>query len=206
MGLDTVSQQIRSGGAPAATAGDVKKKFIAPPANTVYSSSPAAAQPQAAENTPLFDGAVDLQSIVQQWPQIIERIRASNFQIGSFLSQTQPGEFRNGTLTIQFHNDGKGQLAIDMCRKKTDVIEKVLKDALGQAVSVKFESAQLQTAKAATPAVTPGARLNRKEEEQVMSDPAVQMILQGLSARPIKIERLEELETERKDLTEETEL
>jgi len=73
-------------------------------------------------------------------------------------------------------------------------------------VSVKFESAQLQTAKAATPAATPGARLNRKEEEQVMSDPAVQMLLQGLSARPIKIERLEEPETERQDLTEETEL
>jgi len=209
LGLDAVSQQIRSGGAPAAAAADVKKKFIAPPANTpssIPTESAAAEQPQAAVNSPLFDGAVDLQSIVQQWPQIIERIRASNFQIGSFLSQTQPGEFRNGTLTIQFHNDGKGQLAIDMCRKKTDVIEGALKEAMGQAVSVKFESAQLQTAKAATPAATPGARLNRKEEEQVMSDPAVQMLLQGLSARPIKIERLEEPETERQDLTEETEL
>ncbi|MBN2513396.1 MAG: DNA polymerase III subunit gamma/tau [Sedimentisphaerales bacterium] len=208
LGLDAVSQQIRSGTAPAAAAGDVKKKFIVPPANTPSSIStePAAADhPQAAVNSPLFDGAVDAQSIVQQWPQIIERIRASNFQIGSFLSQTQPGEFRNGMLTIQFHNDGKGQLAIDMCRKKTDVIESVLKDALGQAVHVKFESAQLQTAKAATPAATPGARLNRKEEEQVMSDPAVQMLLQGLSARPIKIERLEVPE-EQQDLTEETEL
>lgn len=208
LGLDAVSQQLRGGTAPA-TAGDVKKKFIAPPANTpssIPTESAAAEQPQAAVNSPLFDGAVDIQSIVQQWPQIIERIRTANFQIGSFLSQTQPGEFRNGMLTIQFHNDGKGQLAIDMCRKKTDVIEKVLKDALGQAVNVKFESAQLQAAKAATPAATPGARLNRKEEEQVMSDPAVQMILQGLSARPIKIERLEEPETERKDLTEETEL
>lgn len=209
LGLDAVSQQIRSGTAPAAAAGDVKKKFIAPPANTpssISTESAAAEHAQAAVNTPLFDGAVDLQSIVQQWPQIIERMRAANFQIGSFLSQTQPGEFRNGMLTIQFHNDGKGQLAIDMCRKKTDVIEAVLKDALGQAVGVKYESAQLQTAKAETPAAAPGARLNRKEEEQVMSDPAVQMLLQGLSARPIKIERLEEPETERKDLTEETEL
>ncbi|MEN6309826.1 MAG: DNA polymerase III subunit gamma/tau [Anaerohalosphaeraceae bacterium] len=208
MGLDAVSQQIRSGGGPAASA-DVKKKFIAPPANTPspISTPPAAADhPQSAENTPLFGGAVDTQSIQQQWPQIIERMRASNFQIGSFLSQTQPGEFRNGMLTIQFHNDGKGQLAIDICRKKTDVIEAVLKDALGQAVSVKYESAQLQTAKTETSAATPGARLNRKEEEQVMSDPAVQILLQGLSARPIKIERLEEPETERKDLTEETEL
>lgn len=208
LGLDAVSQQLRSGMTPATA--EVKKKFIAPPANPRFSYSKTvetAERAQAAADTPIFfNGTIDLQSIVQQWPLIIERMRTSNFQVGSFLSQTQPGEFRNGTLTIQFHHDGKGQLAIDMCRKKTDVIESVLKDAIGQDVHVKLELAPLQTAQAAAPAATPGARLNRKEEEQVMSDPAVQMILQGLSARPIKIERLEEPKTEQEDLTEETDL
>jgi len=209
LGLDAVSQQLRGTTTPATTAAEVKKKFIAPPANPRSSNSrtaETAERPQAAADTPIFTGTIDLQSIVQQWPLIIERIRSSYFQIGSFLSQTQPGEFRNGILTIQFHHDGKGQLAIDMCRKKIDVIETVLRETLGQTVHVKLELGQLHTAKAATPTPPPGARLNRKEEEQVMSDPAVQMILQGLSARPIKIERLEEPNTEQEDLTEETDL
>jgi hypothetical protein len=105
-------------------------------------------------------------------------------------------------LTLRFSSP----LALDMIRKKDDQLRSILKDILGREITVQYELAKPEDATTATQPSAPapaGARINRQQQEQALSDPAVQMIIRGLSASPVQIDRIEESETPRRE-TEET--
>lgn len=212
--LDAIAGQIRGGAASQPTAAiDIKKKPIAFTTNPAPAAKPAFTPPVTnfptvpnATPTPVLSGSITTDSIRSIWPQWVGQIQAQNGQLGSFVMQARPGDYRNGTLTLFFNDNGQGQLAVDCCKKKNDLIESVLKQAVGQSVAVKYEltkkeiaapvSGGEKTAPIAPPPAPAGARINRQQEQEVLSDPAVKMILAGLSARPAQIERIENEEKE----------
>ena len=108
-----------------------------------------------------------------------------------FLSQGKPAELRNDVLVIGFSNS----FAHEMCRKKDDLIQSFLKEIAGRDIKIQYELIKTGDSKsvAAPPTpVSPGTRMNRQQQEEVLSDPAVQIVIRGLSARPVQIERIEE--------------
>jgi hypothetical protein len=177
---------------------------------------------------PVFSGSVTTDSIYSIWPQLVEQLRTQN-GFGSFLNQAKPGEFRNGTLTLYFSDNGQGQLAVDYCKKRNDVLESGIRQVVGQNVAIKYELTKNEIAAPvsvggkvapAAPAVSaapaaaaappqapaqpsPAARVSRQQQDEVLSDPAVKLIMVGLSARPMNIERIESEENEHTDNTEE---
>jgi hypothetical protein len=101
------------------------------------------------------------------------------------------GELKKDVLVIQFSNS----IALEMSRKKDDLIRPVLKDILQRDVTVQYELVKASQSQSGAPAaapVSPGTRVNRQQQDEVMSDPAVQMVMKGLSARPVQIDRIEE--------------
>jgi DNA polymerase-3 subunit gamma/tau len=196
--LDALTEQLR-GGTISAPATDIKKKTITSSGNPPPFH--AAAAKTLAVQQPIPSGQTEPGSIQEIWRQLVEKMQAQNSQIGGFLSQAQPAGLRNNTLTIRFSSP----LALDMIKKKDDQLRSILKDILGREITVQYESAKPEDAAATQPSAPApaGARINRQQQEQAMSDPAVQMIIRGLSASPVQIDRIEESETPRHE-TEET--
>jgi DNA polymerase-3 subunit gamma/tau len=217
--LDALTEQLRGGTGSASPGGaDIKKKPIAfssnPPVSkaavvpTPMVPAPAAEKP-ANEQSLLFSGNADSGLIQSLWPQVIEKIQAQNSQFGTFLSQARPGQLRNESLTIRFSDSGQGQLAMQMIQKKNDLVQSALKNVFGRDITVQYELTASDTPATSAPASTqasPGARVNRQQQEKVLSDPAVRMILQGLSASPVRIDRIEGAENEPRQETEETDV
>jgi DNA polymerase III subunit gamma/tau len=197
--LDALTEQLR-GGAGSAPAADIKKKTITSSGNPPLFQAAAEKSPTAQQPTPSA-GQTEPGSIRDIWRQLVEKMQAQNSQIGGFLSQAHPAQLRNNILTIRFSSP----LALDMIKKKDDQLRSILKDILGCEVTVQYESAKPEDAAAATPPSMPapaGARINRQQQEQALSDPAVQMIIRGLSASPVQIDRIEESETPRREMEE----
>lgn len=212
--LDALAGQLRGSVTSQPMAAiDVKKKPIAFTNNAVPISKPALTSPAVvppdtsdAASAFLVSGSITTELIRSIWPQLVGRIQAQNGQLGSFLAQARPGECRNGTLSLIFNDNGPGLLAADCCKNKNDLVEGVLKHAVGQSVAIKYElskkdilapvSVGEKTISAAASPAPPGTRINRQQEQEVLSDPAVKMVLTGLSARPSQIERVESEEKE----------
>lgn len=201
LSLDSLAGQLRGGVAVQPPASfDIKKKPIALTGNAVPAAAP---EPKPAGGTAVSAGSLTPDSIRSHWSGFIESIQAQQGQLGSFLAQARLGDFRNGTLSLIYNDNGQGQLAVDFCRKRNDLVESAIKQVFGQSIAVKYEvsknavpavsvaSVAEKPAASAPPAAAPGARINRQQEQEVLSDPAVKLILTGLSARPSQIERIE---------------
>lgn len=211
--LDALTGQLRSAApAPSAAALDVKKKPIAFTNNPPSAAAPSVVAPAAAQTpVPLHAGPLTSESIHSAWPRLIEQFQSQGGQLGSFLMQARPGDYRNGTLSLLFNENGQGQLAVEYCKKRNDLIESALKQTFGQSVAIRYEwvknpvAAAVSSEKnvpAAPASASPGTRINRQQEQEVLSDPAVKMILTGLSARPSQIERIDADENETNDAEE----
>lgn len=198
LSLDALAGQLRGGAVsqPAASF-DIKKKPIALTGSPAAPAAPHKSDPGMPAISP---GSLTADSIRSVWPQFVEGMQAQQGQLGSFLAQARLGDLRNGTLTLIFNDNGSGLLAVDFCRKRNELVESALKQTFGQSVAVKYELTKnpVQTAAvsekpapSAAPAAAPGARINRQQEQEVLSDPAVKLILTGLSARASQIERIE---------------
>ncbi len=198
LSLDALAGQLRGGAVsqPAASF-DIKKKPIALTGSPAAPAAPHKSDPGMPAISP---GSLTADSIRSVWPQFVEDMQAQQGQLGSFLAQARLGDLRNGTLTLIFNDNGSGLLAVDFCRKRNELVESALKQTFGQSVAVKYELTKnpVQTAAvsekpapSAAPAAAPGARINRQQEQEVLSDPAVKLILTGLSARASQIERIE---------------
>ncbi len=205
--LDALTEQLRGTAGPTATPADIKKKTVA------SSGSPSLFQnngspPPAAERTTGIPShpadRADSDPTHGLWPRLVEKIQAQNSQSAVFFSQARPAGLQNDILTIHFSSP----LALDMVKKKDDMVRSILKDVSGREITIQYELAKPEdstpTAPGASP-TSPGARVNRRQQEEVLSEPAVQMIMRGLSAKPVQIERLEESQTDRQD-TEETDV
>jgi chromosomal replication initiation ATPase DnaA len=182
---------------------DIKKKTIAAPANSSQFQN-TAAQSLPFEKPVEQPKTADSDSMEGVWSQLTAKIQDQNSQAGGFLSQARPAKLQGDVLVIHFSNS----FALEMIKKKDDLVRSILKDILRRDVTVQYELAKAQDSKTQTPSSTPpspGMRLNRQQQDEVLSDPAVQMIMRGLSARPVQIDRIEEEPAEQQG-TEETSL
>ena len=175
-----------SGQAPvASSAGRVKKKLI--PANTVPSA-------QVPVTPPACQVEVSIESIQASWHKLVQSIAQRDSSLEPILIQAKPASLRNSVLEIQFGKDGQGQFAKSMCERKTDVIEANLSQVLAASVKVRFSEGQ--TAPAASQKKAASPRANQQERNEVLNDPRVQMVLKGLDATPVEIQKVKIQEPE----------
>lgn len=186
--LDALAEQLRGKAGSPAPAADIKKKPIISSGNSPLFKKDTQSSPPLENSVEPGTGNPD--SMEGLWAHLIGRMQSQNNQ-ANLLLQGKPAELRNDVLVIRFSNS----FAVDMCRKKDDLIRSVLKEISGRDIRVQYELSKTEASKSAdTPPAgpSPGMRMNRQQQEEVLSDPAVQMVIRGLSARPVQIDRIEE--------------
>lgn len=183
IGLDQIAgaADVKAGPVP------VKKKSlnVSPSAEDVPAANPARI-------------AAHLSSIRSEWPSVLTYIGGQDSGLESFLRSGEPAVFNGSVLEIRFAGDGQGQFAKSMCERKADRIEKAISQLLGTAVKVKLEFGTVQNP--SPPAKTEGspqpAKANRKQQTEALNDPAVQMVLKGLDATPVDVQKIGDEEDE----------
>ena len=212
IGIDQLAAQIRS--MPAGTV-DVKKKSLTAPDSE---NDPAAskARPSAIPGSDVSPSknnrdeactpTMDAEAICRQWPQFAERIgRAVGGGLTMMLPQTNAVALKNTMIQLAFPDNGTGTMARSICQERKAAIEKELAAIAGQSMSICFDapgdirssgvSVPDDPAKASAPnaAAPSGAapKATRLERNEVLNDPVVKMVLLGLNATPINIEKME---------------
>ncbi len=154
------------------------------------------ASPESASTQPLSSAAADIASIQSSWKTIADQCAQSDSSLGAFLAQGEPVRLDNSTLSLCFGSDGPGQLAQNACQRKLNVLQSFLSRFLSTNIAVRIESVDSKSAPPekkpsdATPA-TEATGINRQQRQQALNDPAVQMILKGLDATPVEIQKIE---------------
>ncbi len=184
IGLDQLGSRAVSGGP--APVSPLKKKSL--------SDSPSATAKTAEESSPPSAGSVssDISSIGQAWESITAHCGRNDGGVEAFLKQGTPTAFSGSVLEIRFRRDGQGQLAKGMCERKAEKIEQGISQLLGKPVKVRLEFGVVDkpvAVPAAKPENVPSARANRKQQNEVLNDPVVQMVLKGLDATPVEIQK-----------------
>jgi DNA polymerase-3 subunit gamma/tau len=201
--LDALADQLRGKPGASAPVADLKKKTIASPVNS-FQPQNIAAQSLPDEKPVEQVNAADSDSMEGVWSQLVTKIQVQNGQTG-VLSGARPAQFQGNVLVICFSNS----FALEMSRKKDDLIRSILKDILGRDITVQYELAKAPDSKTTTPPPSappsPGTRINRQQQEEALSDPAIQMMIRGLAAKNVQIDRVDEEPAESHD-TEETSL
>jgi hypothetical protein len=177
IGLDRLSAQLTSGSTIS-----VKKKIAT--ANTTPSAGSAPKH------------SAEIGSIQSSWREITAQCAQADSSLGAFLAQAQPVHLENSTLSICFGSDGPGQLAKNACQRKLDVLQKLLSKILSTDITVRIEETDRQSTppeeKPSDPApVAETTGVNRQQRQQALNDPAVQMVLKGLNATPVEIQKVE---------------
>ena len=214
IGIDQLAARMRS---MPAQATDVKKKSLTVPDNdAVGTAHPAAVRSSGFSlsknnHTEACTPNMDAAALCRQWPQIVERIaQAVGGGAAAMLPQAVPVALKNQTLQLTFPDTGQGKMAMQLFQAKAATIEKELAAIAGQSMSICFDvpgdvrssgfSLQNDHTKACTPnadhaaAVPSGAasKTSRLERNEVLNDPVVKMVLLGLNATPINIEKMEQ--------------
>ena len=154
------------------------------------------ASPESASTQTLSSVVADIASIQSSWKTISEQCAQSDSSLGAFLAQGKPVRLDNSTLSLCFGSDGPGQLAQNACQRKLNVLQSFLSRFLSTNIAVRIESVDSKSAPPekkpsdATPA-TEATGINRQQRQQALNDPAVQMILKGLDATPVEIQKIE---------------
>jgi DNA polymerase-3 subunit gamma/tau len=189
IGLDRLSAQLTAG---LSTGLPLKKKIAT--ANTTPAAHSASAE--WASTQPLSSATLDIASIQSSWKTIADQCAQSDSSLGTFLAQGKPVRLDNSTLSLCFGSDGPGQLAQNACQRKLNVLQSLLSRVLSKNIAVRIESVDSKTTTPekkppdATPA-TEATGINRQQRQQALNDPAVQMILKGLDATPVEIQKIE---------------
>jgi DNA polymerase-3 subunit gamma/tau len=185
IGLDRLSAQLASG----QMAGSAVKKKLTP-ATAAKSASPQTV-------------SADIGSIQSSWKTLAAQCGQSEASLVQFLPQGRPVRFENSTLSLSFGTDGSGQLAKSMCQRKLAVIQDALSRLLSMDVKICIESMDSEPTepKKKTPDSSPltstatpapaASGVNRAQRQQALNDPAVQMVLKGLNAAPVEIQKIE---------------
>jgi len=188
IGLDQLSAKLSA--APSAGT-PLKKKWLNNP-------SPATGNlPKTGTASPKADIAVDadIDSIRASWPAFTAQCGQADSSLGAFLSQACPISFENSTVSLQFTNNGQGQLAKSMCDRKSASIQRALSQALSTEVKVRLvlEDTAKPAPKEKSPEQPPQAapQVNRQQRQEALNDPVVQMVLKGLDATPIEIQKID---------------
>ena len=218
IGIDQLAAQVRS--MPAGTV-DVKKKSLTAPGSdndpAAGKARPAAVRnfgggpdnsaPAQARTPGGSVDTLDAEALCRQWPSFAERIgRAVGGGLTMMLPQTKAVALKPTMIQLAFPDNGTGTMARSICEERKAAIEKELAAIAGQSMSICFEvpgdvrssgvsvpndpaNATAPAAAAPSGAATKATRLERNE---VLNDPVVKMVLLGLNATPINIEKVEQ--------------
>ncbi|MHC4855533.1 MAG: DNA polymerase III subunit gamma/tau [Planctomycetota bacterium] len=188
IGLDQLSAKLSA--APSAGAPLKKKWLINPSPVTTDLPNTGTASPKA-------DIAVDadIDSIRASWPTFTAQCGQADSSLAAFLSQACPISFEKSTVSLQFTNNGQGQLAKSMCDRRSASIQQALSQALSTEVKVRLvlEDAAKPAPEDKSPEQPPQAapQINRQQRQEALNDPVVQMVLKGLDATPLEIQKIE---------------
>ncbi|MCE5185701.1 MAG: DNA polymerase III subunit gamma/tau [Planctomycetaceae bacterium] len=186
-------EQLRGDGGKGSAQGAVKKKSL----NVSTPVQSTAAQEAAPAQGGVSIGA-DLQSIQEQWESIAANCAQEDSSLAVCLKQGTPAALNGSTLEIRFAKEFDKAI----CERKADKIARMIAPLIGMDIQVKLGlgGSQTKTAAAAAEAPQP-AKANRRQQNEALNDPVVQMVLKGLDATPVEIERVgdEEQEGQAKD-------
>ena len=194
--LGSASVAPRPGGAP------LKKKSV----GDSFSSGSGAAGPDSSVAKAPVTLSATIDAVTSSWQQIIAQSEQKDSSLAAFLSQGNPVSLENSTLTLQFSQTGQGQLARNMCERKSSVIQNLLSTILSTPIKLRLEMghAHKPAPKKAAPVKTDAAAgVNRQQRTEALNDPVVQMVLKGLNATPVEIQKVE-IEVDEQDVLEET--
>ncbi|MHC5116119.1 MAG: DNA polymerase III subunit gamma/tau [Planctomycetota bacterium] len=189
IGLDRLSAQLTAG---LSTGLPLKKKI----ATGHPTPAVLVASPESASTQPLSSAAADIATIQSSWKTIAEQCAQSDSSLGAFLVQGKPVRFDDSTLFLCFGSDGSGQLAQNACQRKLTVLQSSLSRVLSKNITVRIESVDSRsTLPEKKPpdaaSATEATGINRQQRQQALNDPAVQMILKGLDATPVEIQKID---------------
>lgn len=197
IGIDQLAAQVRT--MPAGTV-DVKKKSLIGPDS---GNNPENLSLPADE---VLDDTLNAALVCQQWPQLADRIgRTVGGGLSAMLPQAKASAVKARTVQLSFPDTGPGKMAIQMCQSKSAVIEKELAAIAKQPINLTFGTTETAAAVAdrttglfaadaadelPSSASVP-AKPSRLDRNEVLNDPAVKMVLLGLNATPIDIQKIE---------------
>ena len=192
LGIDRLMSQMGTSGGKSRPAG-VKKNYINPDraverANTSATAPPVSGGNAAGDGKPVevkavLGGELSGESVRDAWQDVIGEIRQVDIAIAGMLEKTQAGDLNGKTLTVVFAKSEK--FAQSVCRNHMDKIAKLLSAALGSSINVKFETGADEGAEVS------GSKISQEREKEILQDPAVRIIMAGLSATPIEVKDVE---------------
>lgn len=197
IGIDQLAAQVRT--MPAGTV-DVKKKSLIGPDS---GNNPENLSLPADE---VLDDTLNAALVCQQWPQLADRIgRTVGGGLSAMLPQAKASAVKARTVQLSFPDTGPGKMAIQMCQSKSAVIEKELAAIAKQPINLTFGTTETAAAVAdrttglfaadaadeLPSAASVPAKPSRLDRNEVLNDPAVKMVLLGLNATPIDIQKIE---------------
>jgi hypothetical protein len=146
---------------------------------------------------PLSSATADIASIQSSWKTIADQCGQSDSSLGAFLAQGRPVRLENSTLSLCFGSDGAGLLAQNACQRKLNVLQNSLSRILSMNIAIRIEAVGSEQtlpekkSSDATPPATEVVGINRQQRQQALNDPVVQMVLKGLDATPVEIQKIE---------------
>jgi DNA polymerase III subunit gamma/tau len=189
LNVDELLSQTKSGIA----VGAKKKVAVSPPTetNTAFKSSrqtitddePPAMSPNLAH----IPASVDIQSIKDNWQDILRLINAKlGPGTAGLLSSAEPSRFEHGVLTLEFGPAGQMHKRICESNGRMEQIEVLLAEHFSTPVRLKFETAAHEQPQTKAGESQPATSSQRRNE--LLSDPAVKTVLMGLDATITGIE------------------
>jgi len=134
-----------------------------------------------------FSGSNTLQSIKDNWPEILRLITSQLAPgTGGLLSSAEPVRFENGVLTLEFGPSGHVHKRICESNGRTEQIETLLSTEFSTRIKLKFEIAAGERKQP-----EPNSReqkIGSKKRYELANDPAVKTVLLGLDATIMGIE------------------
>lgn len=218
IGIDQLASQLRA--IPAGSM-DVKKKSLTASDNEVAGMAhPTAAVASVrrsgfslpeTRHAEAHTANMDAEAICRQWSQVAAQIgRAVGAGLTMMLPLTQATVVRETVIGLSFPDKNTGSMARSICQERKAAIEKELAALAGRQITVSFDAPaaakpadrsaesgvelfETSSAESETVSAPPAApaRTTRLERSEVLNDPAVRMVLLGLNATPINIEKIE---------------
>jgi len=145
--------------------------------------------PQAADNPPskpILSENADLAELKAKWDKILNLAKTTlNPRIAGMLQKAVPTTLAANSLSLSFKSDD--EFAKNLCQSgpRADIIRKLLSDALGRKITVKFEVDS--KSKPAGKVRPPGARMSKKVIDDLANSPAVKTVLLGLNANIVDV-------------------
>ena len=205
IGIDRLAEQIR---ALPAGAMDVKKKPLTGPVSNAPGNAVDMAGPAAEGQTAAGSGQMDAEAMCQHWAQVAARVgKVAGGGLTMLLPQVRPVALQGQRLELIFPDNGNGSMIRNICQERKAVIEKELSAIAATPMRIVLHEPDSAAPAAGSTATTPSAqtpdapaagessvappasRPTRSQRNEVLNDPRIKIVLTGLNARLIDIQK-----------------